>query len=618
MKNISFRSKILVLVSIGLIGILFTVFMSIQNTQQGKTSLNNFIQKAIIPNDKLKKLEQSINWTYSNMVEVTSDFAPTVASYDLMKIKFKDIEKELNSLNENIFIENKQLVADIKKDWLLMKQVITEKILPAYEDEDIEVVGEITQVEVSPHFFSIKKTFKKLNEKMKNYYTQIQESSTQKLDDNINFSIAISIIIIAAFLIIAYFITITQFTQPIAQFQKGLLSFFDYMNRKTSHTVLLDENREDEFGQMAKVLNQNIVKIEKNLEVDLELIEETTQIANKVKQGNLSFRVTKSSNNDELNRLKDVINQMIDAIDINISNVLKVLDSYANLNYTQRVKDIEVESQLKQLSNGINNLGDTISNMLVESLNNGLKLKENSEILQQNVITISSNSNQEAASLEETAAALEEITSTIVNNAENINQMSSHARELTTAVKQGEELAHKTTVSMDEINTEVTAITEAITIIDQIAFQTNILSLNAAVEAATAGEAGKGFAVVAQEVRNLASRSAEAASEIKHLVESATIKANEGKNISDNMINGYSQLNKNIKETIDLINNVSQSSTEQRAGIEQINDAIGKLDQQTQANASASNQTKEVATLVNQMAEHIVSNTNQKEFIGKS
>ena len=82
---------------------------------------------------------------------------------------------------------------------------------------------------------------------------------------------------------------------------------------------------------------------------------------------------------------------------------------------------------------------------------------------------------------------------------------------------------------MDEINTQVNAINEAITVIDQIAFQTNILSLNAAVEAATAGEAGKGFAVVAQEVRNLASRSSEAAKEIKELVLNATTKANQGK-----------------------------------------------------------------------------------------
>ncbi|RXJ95209.1 hypothetical protein CRV02_14640, partial [Arcobacter sp. CECT 8989] len=114
--------------------------------------------------------------------------------------------------------------------------------------------------------------------------------------------------------------------------------------------------------------------------------------------------------------------------------------------------------------------------------------------------------------------------------------MSLNAKELTSSVKEGEKLASKTTVAMSEINEQVSEITNAIGIIDQIAFQTNILSLNAAVEAATAGEAGKGFAVVAQEVRNLASRSATAANEIKIIVENATQKANEGKQIASKMI----------------------------------------------------------------------------------
>ena len=135
--------------------------------------------------------------------------------------------------------------------------------------------------------------------------------------------------------------------------------------------------------------------------------------------------------------------------------------------------------------------------------------------------------------------------------------MNQYANEVSISVTVGQELASKTAKSMDEINEQTQAIADAITVIDQIAFQTNILSLNAAVEAATAGEAGKGFAVVAQEVRNLAARSAEAAKEIESLVENATLKANDGKEISNKMIEGYEKLNSNIHSTLSLINDVS-------------------------------------------------------------
>ncbi|RBQ30723.1 chemotaxis protein, partial [Arcobacter sp. FW59] len=140
---------------------------------------------------------------------------------------------------------------------------------------------------------------------------------------------------------------------------------------------------------------------------------------------------------------------------------------------------------------------------------------------------------------------------------------------------------------------------------------------NAAVEAATAGEAGKGFAVVAQEVRNLASRSAEAAKEIKDIVELATLKANEGKDIVNNMIEGYKDLNSNISQTMNLISDIQNASNEQLLGIEQINDAVNQLDQQTQQNAMVASQTHDIAIVTDEIAKLIVSDTNEKEFIGK-
>jgi methyl-accepting chemotaxis protein len=196
--------------------------------------------------------------------------------------------------------------------------------------------------------------------------------------------------------------------------------------------------------------------------------------------------------------------------------------------------------------------------------------------------------------------------------------MSSLASNVTSASSEGHHLANETTEAMDAINKEVNAINEAISIIDQIAFQTNILSLNAAVEAATAGEAGKGFAVVAGEVRNLASRSAEAANEIKKLVENAKNKANDGKHIADKMIEGYENLNQNIAQTTAIIKDVEIASKEQLSGIEQINSAINNLDRQTQQNASIASQTYNVAVETDKIAKLILKNAEEKEFTGKN
>ncbi|MGB5791926.1 methyl-accepting chemotaxis protein [Poseidonibacter sp.] len=429
--------------------------------------------------------------------------------------------------------------------------------------------------------------------------------------------IIIAVVSIIVFIIFSMLIS-NIIVSALDDFKNGLLSFFAFLNRKTKTVESLNSSSNDEFGEMAKIVNENITDIQEGLIKDTKAVEDALIIVSQARKGNLGVQLNTKANNPQLIELSDALNSMISGIKTNIDSISVVLKEFSNYKFINKVDPKNLEGDMFELISNVNFLTDEVSGLLKESLSIGLTLDDASDKLILNVDSLNRSSNEAAASLEETAAALEEITSTIINNAENVSKMSLYANELGDSAKKGQALAQNTTTAMDEITEQVTLINESISIIDQIAFQTNILSLNAAVEAATAGEAGKGFAVVAQEVRNLASRSAEAAKEIKNIVESATSKAAHGKSISADMIKGYDSLLINITKSTEMITEISNASKEQETGITQINDAVTQLDKQTQENASTATQTLDIAIQTDTIAKEIVADANAKEFLGKS
>ncbi|MCG3651376.1 methyl-accepting chemotaxis protein [Aliarcobacter butzleri] len=417
--------------------------------------------------------------------------------------------------------------------------------------------------------------------------------------------------------IILYFIIARDITKNIDKFITYFKEFLDFITYKQNQIEKVEIVGNNEFSEMTREINLVIDKFDRRFKDDMKVIGESVLVFDKLKKGTYNIRIRSNTTNPMINTLKVTINETIDYLEKYMREIEKILLSYTSNDYKNRInisKDIANPSRLLKVMESVNTLGETLGNLAKQNLSNGEQLENNSTIMKSSMQKLAQKTNEQSASLEQTATAVEQISSITRNNTQNAQKMSSLGETVKSAAQTGYNLADKTTFSMDEINEKVSAINEAISIIDQIAFQTNILSLNAAVEAATAGEAGKGFAVVAQEVRNLANKSSEAANEIKVLVESATLKANEGKVIAQEMQDGYKSLHSHITETLSIIEDVSIAAKEQMKGIEQVSDTIVTLNKITKENESETIQITSIAAEVSEMAYEVVEDAKNKKF----
>ncbi len=219
---------------------------------------------------------------------------------------------------------------------------------------------------------------------------------------------------------------------------------------------------------------------------------------------------------------------------------------------------------------------------------------------------LSQRTETQASNLQRTAASMEELSATVKNNADTARQANQMAYSASTAAANGGELVGQVVTTMNDISASSSKIADIIGVIDGIAFQTNILALNAAVEAARAGEQGRGFAVVASEVRSLASRSAEAAKEIKNLINASVERIEAGSQLVDQAGTSMNDIVAQVKRVADLIGEISTSALEQTSGIDQVNQAIVQLDNVTQQNAALVEQAAAAADSLNHQAARMV------------
>ncbi len=342
--------------------------------------------------------------------------------------------------------------------------------------------------------------------------------------------------------------------------------------------------------------------LDRTAEVVIE--QDVAQVVNAAVLGDFNHQITEQGKQGFSLLLAQSINTLLETNETCLADLVRVLDALSTGDLTQNINQdyAGTYGQLKDSANAtVVNLRNLIGEIMesIDNINTGAK-----EIASGNN-DLSHRTEEQAASLEETAASMEELTSTVQHNAANSKQANQLAVDASGIASKGVDVVGQVVKTMDDINTSSRKIGDIISVIDDIAFQTNILALNAAVEAARAGEQGRGFAVVAVEVRNLAQRAAMAAGEIKHLIDDSVTKVAGGSKLVAQAGQTMEEIVKSIHGVTVMMAEISAASIEQTAGIQQVNQAIGQMDDVTQQNAALVEQAAAAAESLEEQAHNL-------------
>jgi methyl-accepting chemotaxis protein len=330
---------------------------------------------------------------------------------------------------------------------------------------------------------------------------------------------------------------------------------------------------------------------------------EVTRVMFYMANGQFSHRIERDLPGD-LNDLKDVVNQSVSALHVALSEINRTMNAFSNGDLTKQISG-DYQGDLETLKQDINQAMTNLHHIVTQTADTSHAVVNSIQTMEQDNQTLNARTQQQAASIEETAASMEQLMHTIRNTADEAKTATDLGEKAKTHVTHGSQIVQQTLEAMNQISGASQKIADIVQLIESISFQTNLLALNASVESARAGEHGRGFAVVAGEVRALAQRAADASSEIKELVEQNLSMVKQGQDLTDESSGSFQEINETIMELVTIVAQISLAASQEMSSVEQVNQAVSQLDQFTQENAALSDQSAQLSQAMSQRANEL-------------
>jgi methyl-accepting chemotaxis protein len=372
--------------------------------------------------------------------------------------------------------------------------------------------------------------------------------------------------------------------------------------------------RQDEIGEMARameIFRKNSIAM-RQLEAQeqamhaksAELQSTISGVVAAAVNGDFSLRITKDYDNPDLNRFAASVNELVGTVDKGVGAMRRVIGALAEADLTQTMQG-EFRGAFAELQSNVNATMETLASTIERIRLSGSTINDNTRELSAAANDLSRRTEQQAASLEEAAAALDEITSTVRSTSQRAHEVTTMMVETKHSAGKSGAIVRDAVSAMSRIEESSGKISQIIGVIDEIAFQTNLLALNAGVEAARAGDAGKGFAVVAQEVRELAQRSANAAKEIKSLINQSETEVATGVGLVRSTGEALLEIEGLVNRVNDHIETISKATQEQASALQEINSSVNHMDQMTQQNAAMVEETTAASMSLSEQSRHL-------------